>query len=169
MRHLKRILIILALLSGARASAADPYVWTAKVNAELYSDMMTYLKETVLPEQLGEPVYYMTQQLVIELEAGYSKQPYLWMTQVHNFCSTLEAMYPPSLSHPAVSRYYEDSYDKIRHHILRLRDYPMHQVSIDSTGTIRWKCRFECRQQAMAAAQAGGILRVPARTPPQRQ
>ena len=137
MRHLKRILIVLALLSGARASAADPYVWTAKVNAELYSDLMTYLKETVLPEQLGEPVYYMTQQLVIELEAGYSKQPYLWMTQVHNFCSTLEAMYPPSLSHPAVSRYYEDSYDKIRHHILRLRDYPMHQVSIDSEAEIK--------------------------------
>ena len=139
MRHLKKILIVLALalLPGTRASAADPYIWVAKVNADLYSDLMTYLKTAVLPEQLGEPVYYMTQQLVVELEAGYRKQPYLWMTQVHNFCNTLEAMYPPSLSHPSVSRYYEDSYDKIRHHILRLRDYPMHQVTLESEAEIK--------------------------------
>ena len=139
MRPFNRILIILglSLLPGLRASAADPYIWQASTNAELYNALMGYLRGTVLLEQLGEPVYYMTQQLIVELETVYPKKPYAWMTQVHNFCNTLEAIYPPSLSHPAVSRNYEDSYDKIRHHILRLRDFPMHQVSVDSEAEIK--------------------------------
>lgn len=137
MRRKVLLLLLAVLLPLGRASAADPYIWTAKVNAALYADLMTYLKENVLPEQLGEPVYYMTQQLVVELEATFPAQPYAWMAQVHDFCNTLEAIYPPSLSYPAVSRYYEDSYDKIRHHILRLRDYPMHQVSVDSEAEIK--------------------------------
>ena len=134
MRSINRILIILglSLLPGLRASAADPYIWQASTNADLYNSLIKYLKETVLAEQIGEPVYYMTQQLLVELETVYPKKPYAWMTQVHNFCNTLESVYPPSLSHPSVSRYYEDSYDKIRHHILRLRDFPMHQTSVDS-------------------------------------
>ena len=139
MRPLNRILIILglSLLPGLRASAADPYIWQASTNAELYNALIGYLRGTVLLEQLGEPVYYMTQQLIVELETVYPKKPYAWMSQVHNFCNTLEAIYPPSLSHPAVSRNYEDSYDKIRHHILRLRDFPMHQVSVDSEAEIK--------------------------------
>ena len=139
MRPFNRFLIILglSLLPGLRASAADPYIWQASTNAELYNALMGYLRGTVLLEQLGEPVYYMTQQLIVELETVYPKKPYAWMTQVHNFCNTLEAIYPPSLSHPAVSRNYEDSYDKIRHHILRLRDFPMHQVSVDSEAEIK--------------------------------
>ena len=118
-------LVLMLMPQGARG---QQYIWAAASNDALYSNMLTYLR-TFQTDLVGEPVYYMAQDLVVELEAAYRTNPYIWMTQVHNFCNKVEAMYPPSLSHPRVSKKMEDRYDKIRRGITLLRDYPMHQVT----------------------------------------
>ena len=130
MRYKKRIGILLAcLLLGTGLRAATAYVWEASTNEVLYTKLLTYLK-TVQNDWVGEPAYYMVQQLTVEIEATFRKDPYAWMAQVHNFCNTLENMYPPCLAHPSVTRSGDDPYEKIRRHIFRLRDFPMHQVSL---------------------------------------
>ena len=125
----KLLLLLTVLLLGTGVRAATAYVWEAVPNEVLYANLLTYLK-TVQNELVGEPVYYMVQQLTIEIEATFRKDPYAWMTQVHNFCNTLENIYPPALAHPSVTRSADDPYEKIRRHIFRLRDFPMHQVSL---------------------------------------
>ena len=124
-----------ALLSAAVALvmssgfARAQYIWQASTNEALYNDMLSYLR-TFQTDLVGEPVYYMAQNLMVEMEAAYKSNPYIWMKQVHNFCDKVEAMYPPSLSHPKVSVTYEDRYDKLRRGLTRLRDFPMHEVTI---------------------------------------
>ena len=126
----KKLLVLLSLLLlGAGTRAASPYAWQAVANEVLYANLLTYLK-TVQNDWVGEPVYFMAQQLMVELEVTFKKDPYAWMTQVHNFCNTLENIYPPAVSHPDASRMSDDPYEKIRRQIFRLRDFPMHQVSI---------------------------------------
>ena len=121
-RYLKRVLLaVFAALVLSSGAAKAQYIWASASNETLYSQMLSYLR-TFQTELVGEPVYYMAQELMVELEAAYKKDPYIWMTQVHNFCNRLEAMYPPSLSHPKVSKTYEDRYDKLRRGISRLRD-----------------------------------------------
>ena len=130
MKHKKRLGILLAcLLLGTGLRAATPYVWQAATNEVLYANLLTYLR-TVQADWVGEPVYYMAQQLMVELEATFKKDPYAWMTQVHNFCNTLENIYPPAIAHPSVTTASSDPYEKIRRQIFRLRDFPMHQVSL---------------------------------------
>ena len=114
------------VLSSGTAKAQ--FIWQSASNEDLYSQMLSYLR-TFQTDLVGEPVYYMSQDLMVELVAAHKTNPYIWMTQVHNFCNKLEAMYPPSLSHPKVSKNYEDRYDKLRRGISRLRDFPMHEVT----------------------------------------
>ena len=125
----KFLLLLTVLLLGAGVRAATPYVWQAATNEVLYANLLTYLR-TVQADWVGEPVYYMAQQLMVELEATFKKDPYAWMTQVHNFCNTLENIYPPAIAHPSVTTASSDPYEKIRRQIFRLRDFPMHQVSL---------------------------------------
>ena len=129
MKYRKQLLTIAVALALAPGTARAQYIWTAASNEALYSSMLTYLR-TFQTDLVGEPVYYMAQDLMVELEAAFRTNPYIWMTQVHNFCNKVEAMYPPSLSHPKVSKTLEDRYDKIRRGITLLRDYPMHEVTI---------------------------------------
>ena len=131
--RLKRLILTLftALTIGMPARSAGAYIWEAATNQVLFNDMLSYLK-TMQTELVGEPVYFRTQQLIIELQAAFKTQPYAWISQVHNFCNELEAIYPPVLSHPAVSKQNEDHYDKIRRALTRLRDYPMHVVTLDN-------------------------------------
>lgn len=123
-------LSLAAALLTVPLAAQNAYVWKAVSNEQLYSDMLVQLSE-FQGEFVGEPLYYMTQDLSVELRAAHRKDPFIWMTQVHNFCNRLEAMFPPSLSHPAVSKAQEDRYDRIRRRITLLRDYPMHEVTYD--------------------------------------
>ena len=129
MRYKRLILTIYLALLLAPVPARAQYIWTAVSNEALYSNMLTCLR-TFQNDLVGEPVYYMAQDLMVQMEAAYRTDPYIWMTQVHNFCNKLEAMYPPSLSHPKVSNNSEDRYDKIRRGITLLRDFPMHEVTI---------------------------------------
>ena len=122
------VTIVLALMLNT-GNARAQYQWDAASNEALYSSMMTYL-HTFQTDNVGEPAYYLAQELIVEMEAAYRTNPYAWMSQVHNFCNRLEAMYPPTLSHPKVSRAYEDRYDKLRRGITRLRDFPMHEVTL---------------------------------------
>lgn len=126
-----RLVLLVLLLSGAGSRAQTPYIWQATTNEVLYGNLLTYLR-TVQNDWVGEPVYYMVQQLTSELRATFPQDPYAWMSQVHNFCNTLENIYPPALAHPSATRGGEDPYEKIRRHIFRLRDFPMHQVSLDN-------------------------------------
>ncbi len=120
---------VAASLLMSTVTAKAQYIWAAASNETLYNEMLSYLK-TFQTDLVGEQAYYMAQNLVVELEAAHKSDPYIWMTQMHNFCNKLEAIYPPSLSHPKVSRAYEDRYDKLRRGITRLRDFPMHEVTI---------------------------------------
>ena len=130
MRYGKLFLTLsIALLMAPGISRAQSYIWAAASNEELYTNMLTQL-HAFQNDVVGEPAYYMAQDLAVEIKAAHKKDPYIWMTQVHNFCNKLEAIYPPSLSHPIVSRAKEDPYDKLRRGITLLRDYPMHQVTL---------------------------------------
>lgn len=130
MKRILSIFLICTALLLSQLSRAQ-YAWDGASNAELYASLLSYVK-SCQTDLIGEPAYYMAQELMVELKAAYKRDPYVWMTQVHNFCNRLEAMYPPVISHPAVSRAAEDRYDKIRRVLTRLRDYPMHQVSLNS-------------------------------------
>lgn len=126
----KRVFLAFAVaLIFSSGTAKAQYIWAAASNEDLYSQLLSYLR-TFQTDLVGEPVYYMAQNLTVELEAAHKTNPYIWMTQVHNFCNKLESMYPPSLSHPKVSVNYEDRYDKLRRSITRLRDFPMHEVTL---------------------------------------
>lgn len=120
-------LLSAAVLLGAPLRGASPYGWDAASNEALFRSLLTYLR-TVQTDWVGEPAYYQVQDLMTELELSFRAKPYAWMGQVHDFCNRMESLYPPTLSHPAVGT--EDRYEKIRRNILRLRDYPMHQVSV---------------------------------------
>ena len=129
MKYGKLLLAIFLSLMLDCATAKAQYIWVAASNEELYSDMLTYL-HAFQTDMVGDPVYFMAQELEVELKAVYRTDQYAWMSQVHNFCNRLEAMYPPTLSHPKVSKNYEDRYDKLRRGISRLRDFPMHEVTL---------------------------------------
>ncbi|MBQ9529270.1 MAG: hypothetical protein IJR73_02815, partial [Bacteroidales bacterium] len=124
----KAVLAVAVALVLSSGTAKAQFIWQSASNEDLYSQMLSYLR-TFQTDLVGEPVYYMSQDLMVELVAAHKTNPYIWMTQVHNFCNKLEAMYPPSLSHPKVSKNYEDRYDKLRRGISRLRDFPMHEVT----------------------------------------
>ena len=119
----------LALTLGLQLHAANPYAWTATTNEVLYGNLLSFLR-TMQSDLVAEPAYYMTQSLVTELEAVHKSQPYAWLNQVHNFCNILEGMYPVAMSCPRVGT--ADRFEKIRRDILLLRDYPMHQVTLDN-------------------------------------
>lgn len=129
MKYGKLLLAIILALMLDYGTAKAQFIWASASNEDLYADMLTYL-HTFQTDMVGDPAYYMAQELEIELKAAYRTNPYAWMSQVHNFCNKLEAMYPPTLSHPKVSKTYEDRYDKLRRGISRLRDFPMHEVTI---------------------------------------
>ena len=124
------VLCLAALLAPAPARAQSAYGWDAATNEALYQEALSYIK-TFQTDLVGEQAYYMSQDLVSEMVGAYRSNPYAWMGQIHTFCDKLEAMYPPTLSHPAVSRKAADHYDRIRRGITRLRDYPMHEVSLN--------------------------------------
>ena len=115
-----------SVLLGTEASAASAYGFDAVTNEELFSSTLLYLR-SMQSELLGEPIYFMTQNLMLELEAAHSSKPFAWLGQVHRFLNLAENMYPAALGHPSVG--VEDKYDRIRRALLRLRDYPMHEVS----------------------------------------
>ena len=136
MRQKRIILTLFAVLClGLPSRAQSGYGWDAATNETIFNETLSYLM-TMQQEMVGEPAYYRTQQLVIELQAAFKSDPYAWMNLVHNFCNDLEAIYPPTLSHPKVSRNGEDQYDKIRRALTRLRDYPMHEVWQDDDAII---------------------------------
>ena len=128
-RRLSVVLCAALMLFQVTARAQNTFGWAATTNEDLYSEALKYLK-TFQNELTGDPAYYMAQQLREEMAAVHPSDPYAWMTQIHNFCSKLEAIYSPSLSHPKVTLGAEDRYDRIRHQIVRMRDFPMHEVSL---------------------------------------
>ena len=119
------------MLPGVVRAQDNLYGWDAATNAALFENLLSYLK-SMQTDLVGEPLYYATQDLVASLQAAYKTAPYAWMNQVHNFCNKAEAMYPPAMTHPGVIRGAEDRYEKIRLCITKLRDYPMHEVSLNS-------------------------------------
>jgi len=128
---LKRILAtaIASVLIGSEAFAlSNSYGWPAAENAALFNSFKTYMK-VVQSELAGEPAYFMAQELLIECEATFKTDPYAWLGQVSRFCNFLENIYGPAMSHPrSISA---DRYARIRKAILMLRDYPMHEMSVD--------------------------------------
>lgn len=117
---------VASVLLGTEAFAASAYGYDAVSNEALYTSMMRNLR-TLQTDLIGEPIYFMAQNLMLEIQAVHKEKPYAWVGQVHRFISLAENMYPASLGHPSVGT--EDKYDRIRRQLLMLRDYPMHQVS----------------------------------------
>ncbi len=112
----------------AGASAANNYNWPAQDNDALYTSMMSYLK-SVQTNYAGEPLYYAAQNLYVEIQALHSTDPYAWLGQVQRFCDLQESIYPPSTEHPNVGL--RDKYAKIRRDLTRLRDFPLHEITLD--------------------------------------
>lgn len=118
------------LVAGAFAADNDNWGWGAtQDNEDLYTSMLAYLK-TVQTGHAGEPVYFLAQNLKMELEAAHESDPYAWLGQVHRFCDYMESVYAPTIEHPNVGL--QDRYARIRRDITRLRDYPMHEVHLTS-------------------------------------
>lgn len=103
--------------------------WPVADNETLYSNTLSYLK-TIQYDFAGEPIYYQFQNALVQIESAHQSNEFIWMKQVHALCNTLEDIYSPSMEHPSLG--YSDKYKKIRYHLVRLRDYPMHEVSSTS-------------------------------------
>lgn len=116
-----------SVLLGTEAFAASPYGWDAATNENLYSNSIQYFR-TLQTDLVGEPLYFMAQELMLQIEAAHKTDKYAWMNQIHSFCNTLESIYCPQLEHPRLCA--GDKYETIRRDILKLRDYPMHEVSL---------------------------------------
>jgi len=121
------IFFIASVLSGTEAFADNTYGWDAATNENLYTSAIIQLK-TIQTQIVGEPAYYMTQEFMLRVEAAHKTDQYAWMAQFHNFCNTLEAIYCPQLEHPRICA--SDKYEQIRRNIMKLRDFPMHEVSL---------------------------------------
>ena len=85
------VAVAFVLSSG---SAKAQFIWQSASNEDLYSQMLSYLR-TFQTDLVGEPVYYMSQDLMVELVAAHKTNPYIWMTQVHNFCDVSAFAQPP--------------------------------------------------------------------------
>lgn len=121
--------ISLLVASGLSHKAVADGVWTYTDNETLYERMLSYLHET---QQvfMGEPYYFMVQQFIVEVKAAHLNDRYAWLGQTHRFCNQIEAIYPPAVEHVSVMA--EDRYERLRRSIVKLRDYPMHEMSITS-------------------------------------
>ncbi|MCQ2184261.1 MAG: hypothetical protein MJY62_02495 [Bacteroidales bacterium] len=116
-------------LAGMRAYAAD---WVAAPNAQLRSQLVDYLQRTA-PTNLGaEPIYFMMQELMLQIEAAAETQgnDYVWMAQANDFCALAEDIYPPVITHP--SSFKNGKMSRIRMEILRVKDYPIHETHLTS-------------------------------------
>lgn len=122
--------LILAVFASvtfvAEAFAASVHGFDAVTNETLYTAMLRYMR-TMQTELVAGPSYFMVQNLMLEIEAAHAKKPYAWVGQIHRFLNLAENMYPAAMGHPASAL--DDRYEQLRRALLRLRDYPMHQVS----------------------------------------
>lgn len=126
--NIKRTLLaaVASVLVGTEALAGT-YGWDASDNSTLFTSFKNYMK-TMQTELVGEPLYFMAQQLLVDCEASFSSSPYAWLGLVHRFCNMAESIYGPAASHPRALD--NDKYARIRKALLHLRDYPMHEVSL---------------------------------------
>lgn len=128
--NFKKIVAVALVFTAlaVKASADNNYNWPAQDNDALYASMMAYLK-SVQTNHAGEPLYFAAQNLYVEIEALHSSDPYAWLGQVQRFCDLQESIYPPSTEHPNVGL--RDKYAKIRRDLTRLRDFPLHEITLD--------------------------------------
>jgi len=128
MRKIKLItLTILLSLSAAFNMNAGNFGWNGVDNEQSYKALKEYLWN-MLPTFAGEPVFYLLQDFISDLDAAHLSDEYAWLGQSQSFCTMLEKVYGPSMSHPLEGG--SDRYEKIRRAICMLRDYPMHEASI---------------------------------------
>lgn len=120
--------VILACVLVLPAKAAGP--WSYANNETLYKNMVSYL-QGAQKSFLGEPVYFMFQQFMIEVEAAHLQDRCAWMGQTFRFCNMLDAMFPPAMEHSSVLA--EDRYQLLRRTIVMLRDFPAHEHTIASS------------------------------------
>lgn len=102
--------------------------WAASTNERQYSDMLRFMGK-FQDDLAGEDAFFMVQDVMMQVKAAYDEKtnPYQWMSQVSDLCMRLEAIYPASVSHPSAGS--NDRYETIRRDILRLWDFPVHEVS----------------------------------------
>ncbi len=129
MKKWKSLILATLLLWGLPMAAESPYGWDAQTNEMLYADLLVYLQR-MQGDLLGEPAYFQVQNLQLELQAVHKKDAYAWLGQVHRFVSRLECIYPPHMAHPRAGT--SDKYELIRRSLTQLRDYPMHEVSLQT-------------------------------------
>lgn len=115
-----------ALLGAGALAQNNGKQWTATDNATLYDQMLEYFGE-FQEELAGEQAYYLMQDALMRIKAVHTDHPYEWIGQIADLCLTLEAFYPPYLSHPTEGS--GDRMETIRRGILRLWDFPMHVCS----------------------------------------
>lgn len=127
--NLKRIIMcaVASVLVWTGASAQNNgRNWVATDNETLYGQMLEYLGE-FQDDAAGEQAFFLLQDAMMRIKAVHAEKPYEWISQVADLCLTLEAIYPPYLTHPLDGKY--DPNEMIRRDILRLWDFPMHVCS----------------------------------------
>ena len=80
---------VASVLLGTEAFAASAYGYDAVSNEALYTSMMRNLR-TLQTDLIGEPIYFMAQNLMLEIQAVHKEKPYAWVGQVHRFISLAE-------------------------------------------------------------------------------
>ena len=131
MKHLLfKILVASTVLLGAfagKASADTGYEWTTVPNHILRAQLIGQLRD-VQGNLVGDPVYFMIQDLMLQIEAAAAGDQYIWVDQALRACLILEDMFPPVVSHPAM--FMKDKLSIIRNQILLIKDYPMHETHL---------------------------------------
>ncbi|MCQ2184634.1 MAG: hypothetical protein MJY62_04415 [Bacteroidales bacterium] len=141
-------IILAATIPSLKASADLGFSPTD--NATLRNSLMTELRSAQV-DLVGTPLFFRLQELMLQIEAGASDKtdPYLWMDQVHEFCNVAENIYGPVPHHPKSKTL--DKIFKARAHILKIRDFPLHEVSLNNTqATQDGDTKFYSEEQARA-------------------
>lgn len=128
---IKRILACAVLVLACAISNAAFLGFNAMSNEQLKNELLQTLRTAVV-EFEGEDAFFAEKMcsLALEVEASYHSDPYAWLALTYSWCNDMEGIYPPVVSEPALK--YSDLQSRIRCQILRILDYPYHEVSLNN-------------------------------------
>lgn len=123
----------LMLLDAFRSDAAF-LGFEARSNEDLRGELLHVLR-AAQRDLSPEPASFMIQELMLEIEAAALHDPYAWLDQTYEFCNVMENIYGPVIFHPGTQGM--DRMQVLRSHILKILDYPYHEVSLKNAQATR--------------------------------
>lgn len=97
---------------------------------EHLKDALLYELRRAIPAFAKEDPAFATRmrELKTSVEQSFASDPYAWMNLCYAWCNAMEQKYPPVVSDPAL--HYADLPSRRRAQILKILDYPYHEVSL---------------------------------------